>query len=267
MWHALDITRRRWYSDGVRRLLAPCVLAALAVILLPASQAGAAPPCAVTAVGKHTRGQVLNVTLSAGCPATGTQTGRLRYTQVPRISVLGRFSLNYATKRLTLRLPKAVWRNAAYGAVHTDAKTVITVTALPLRRVFGVGKAVIRGGFRASNGALVTWRQTVLVSPTHIEVGGFRISASFPGGRSMLVQVRMARSYCSHEACPFGASVGTESFTFPRTFTHATISSKTFFKDGSGITSVRETPTIMLRDRLTGRVLGRSDFLAVIRAS
>jgi hypothetical protein len=83
----------------------------------------------------------------------------------------------------------------------------------------------------------------------------------------MLVQVRMAKSYCSREACPFGATRGTESFTFPKTFTHATVSSRTFFQGGTGLQSVREVPIVMLRDRLTGAVLGRSDFLAIIRAS
>ena len=90
--------------------------------------------------------------------------------------------------------------------MHTDPQTVIHVTALPKRQVFGAGKMTIRGGFRASNGARVTWTQTVSVSPTHIQVGGIRISASFPGKRSMLVQVRMAKSYCSQETCPFGAT-------------------------------------------------------------
>ena len=243
------------------------MLAALAVALVPASQAGAAPSCAVTATGKHTRAQTLAVTLSSGCPATGTQTGRLRYTQVPGISVLGGFTLNYKTKLLTLTLPSAVWVNAAYGAMHTDPQTVIHVTALPKRQEFGAGKMTIRGGFRASNGARVTWTQTVSVSPTHIQVGGIRISASFPGKRSMLVQVRMAKSYCSQEACPFGATTGTQSFTFPKSFTHATMSSTTFFQDGTDFLSMRETPTIMLRDRLSGTVLGRSDYLAIIRAS
>ena len=243
------------------------MLAALAVALAPAPQAGAAPSCSVTAMGKHTRAQTLAVTLSSGCPATGAQTGRLRYTQVPGISVLGGFTLNYKTKLLTLTLPRAVWANAAYGAMHTDPQTVIHVTALPKREEFGVGKKTISGGFRASNGARVTWTQTVSVSSTHIQVGGIRITASFPGKRSMLVQVRMAKSYCSQEACPFGATTGTQSFTFPKSFTHATMSSTTFFQDGTGFLSMRETPTIMLRDRLRGTVLGRSDFLAIIRAS
>jgi hypothetical protein len=243
------------------------MLAALAVALLSAPQAGAAPSCAVTATGKHTRAQTLAVTLSSGCPTTGTQTGRLRYTQVPGISVLGGFTLNYRTKLLTLTLPKAVWANAAYGAMHTDPQTVIRVAALPKRQVFGAGTVTITGGFRAANGARVSWTQTVSVSSTRIQLGGIRISASFPGGRSMLVQVRMVKSYCSQEACPFGATTGTQSFTFPKTFTHATMSSTTFFQNGTGLLSVRETPTILLRDRLSGKVLGRSDYLAIIRAS
>jgi hypothetical protein len=243
------------------------VLAALAVMLAPSSQAGAAPGCAVTAAGKHTRAQSLAVTLSSGCPATGTKTGRLRYTQVPGISVVGRFTLNYGTKTLKLTLPRAVWRNAGYGAMHTDPQTVIHVKALPRRQVFGAGKTTISGGFHASNGARVTWTQTVSVSSTHIQVGGIRISAAFPATRPMLVQVRMAKSYCSLEACPFGSTNSTQSFTFPKTFTHATMSSNTFFQDGRGLQSMREVPIIMLRDRVTGAVLGRSDFLALIRAS
>jgi hypothetical protein len=243
------------------------VLAALAVSLLSSSPAGAAPACSVTATGKHTRSQVLAVTLSPGCPKKGVQTGRLRYTQFPGISVLGGFSLNYRTRQLTLTLPRAVGQNAAYGALHTDPKTTIHVTALPKRRVFGAGKTTIRGGFRASNGARISWTQTVTVSPTHIQLGGIRVTATFPGRRSMLVQVRMVKSYCSTESCPFGSTDTTESFAFPKTFTHATASSTTYFQDGAGIMSVREMPTVVLRDRLTGAVLGRSDFLAVIRAS
>jgi hypothetical protein len=259
--------RRWWYPRMVRRLLALSVPAALAVTLLPASQAGAAPSCSITGKGQHVRAQVLTVTLSSGCPATGTKTGNLRYTQYPGISVLGSFRLNYATKRLSLTLPRAVALNAGYTAMHTDPQTVINLTALPRRQVFGAGRVTITGGFRASNGARVTWTQTVSVSPTHIAVGGIRVRATFPGTRSMVIQVRMPKSYCSEEACPLDPTDRTDSFAFPKTYTHATATSTAYFQDGGGFRSIRESPTIVLRDRLSGNVLGRSDFLAIIRAS
>jgi hypothetical protein len=259
--------RMWWYPGTVRRLLALCVPAALAVTLLPTSQAGAAPSCSITGTAQHVRAQVVTVALSPGCPATGTKTGNLRYTQYPGTSVLGSFKLNYGTKRLALTLPRAVALNGGYTAMHTDPQTVIKLTALPKRQEFGAGKVTINGGFRASNGARVTWTQTVSVSSTHIQVGGIRVSATFPGTRSMVIQVRMPKSYCSQEACPSAATDRTDSFAFPKTYTHATATSTAYFQDGGGFLSIREAPTILLRDRLSGKVLGRSDFLAIIRAS
>jgi hypothetical protein len=84
----------------------------------------------------------------------------------------------------------------------------------------------------------------------------------------MVIQVHQIRQYCdTNRGCPFGTQSTTETSSFPAGFTHVTVDSALWFATGNGtLRSGRELPSIVLRSKRTGRVLGRSDFQAVIRA-
>ena len=83
----------------------------------------------------------------------------------------------------------------------------------------------------------------------------------------MTIQVHQDKSYCAAAPkCPFGHAVNTETYSFPPSFTSASITSASSFVTGPGnLVSGRELPVILLRDAATGRILGRSDLLAIIR--
>jgi hypothetical protein len=93
----------------VRRLLFLLTLAALGTAMLSAQPGSAAAACTAMARGGHLRSQVVSVTLSPGCPTTGSQTGNMRYSQFPGISALGSYTLNFATRKLSRTLPAAVY--------------------------------------------------------------------------------------------------------------------------------------------------------------
>ncbi len=265
----LDNAPLPWYPGGdVRRLLAVLTLAALGSAMLSAQTGSAAPACTATATGGHTRSQVIAVALSSGCPATGSQKGNLRYAQFPGISALGGYTINFATRRLALTLPTAVAPSAAYTALHTDVGLQVQVSAAPARQVSGDGRYAITGGFTASNGAVIHWTQRLAATPVRVGIGAIKVTATFPGARSMLIQVRQSVAYCAtSQTCPFGASSRVESFTFPAAYTHASLSSGAAFQTGTDLLWGSEEPSIVLRDRVTGRILGRSDLGAVVRSA
>ncbi len=247
-------------------------LAALGAVVAAASgSAVAAPPppaCTISAVGQHTRVQTLTVRTSAGCPTSGALTGRLTFSQFPHLTGFGPFTVQFADRTASVRLPPRFWLNAGWTAVYQDAANRFSVLATPSRHVFGLGRATIRGGFRALNGAVLAWAQTLSVARTRVDIGAVRISATFPGVRSMMIQVRRARSFCAQgHPCPYGAAAKVETSFFPATSTGAKMTTSSEFQSGPVFSSLHETLAIVLRDAGTGRVLGRSDVLAVIRAS
>ena len=140
--------------------------------------------------------------------------------------------------------------------------------ATPRRRLSGTGRLTITGGFTASNGAVVRWTQTLRATPDRVTLGSIHISATLPGTHAMVIQVHQIRQYCdTNRGCPFGTQSTSETTAFPAGFTRVTVDSALWFATGNGtLRSGREQPTIVLRSKRTGRVLGRSDFQAVIRA-
>jgi hypothetical protein len=247
------------------------LLTAVTVILAAlagrqAVQAGAAA-CTATASGHHTRSQLLTVHLSAGCPATGIATGTLAFAQYPALHGQTAFTINYAQATIALRLPATLSIAPAWTAHSATAALEVSVQATPKRHVFGAGKVTIRGGFTAANRAVVTWTQTLTATPDRITVGAFHVHAQFPGGRRMMIQVHQDRSFCATgRTCPFGRAVSTERYSFPASFTSASVTSALSFVTGQGtLLWTRELPVILLRDAASGRILGRSDLLAVVR--
>jgi hypothetical protein len=93
------------------------------------------------------------------------------------------------------------------------------------------------------------------------------VSASLPGSGSVVVAVHEVRQFCAtNRTCPFGLKTTTDRVAFPAAFTHVTVSSPLWFMTGAGtLLSGREQTTILLRSKRTHRILGRSDFQAVIR--
>ena len=83
----------------------------------------------------------------------------------------------------------------------------------------------------------------------------------------MLIQVHQDRSFCAAgRTCPFGRAVSTEKYPFTPSFTSASVTSASSFATGHGtLRWVRELPVILLRDAASGRILGRSDLLAIVR--
>ena len=83
----------------------------------------------------------------------------------------------------------------------------------------------------------------------------------------MVVAVHEVRQFCAtNKTCPFGLKTTTDRVAFPAAFTHVTVSSPLWFMTGAGtLLSGREQTTILLRSKRTHRILGRSDFQAVIR--
>jgi hypothetical protein len=222
--------------------------------------------CTVTAIGKHTRAQVLAAHLSAGCPASGTAGGALTFSQYPGIHGQTSFVVDYGERTLTLHLPATLSTAGGWKAHSAVPSLEVTVQATPKRHVFGSGKVLIRGDFTASNGAVVTWTQTVTATPDKITVGSFHVQARFKAGRRMMIQVHQDRSFCATgRVCPFGRATNTETYVFRASFTSASVTSSSSFTTGKGtLRWVRELPVILLRDAATGRILGRSDLLAVI---
>jgi hypothetical protein len=227
----------------------------------------AASTCTVTAAGKHTRHQVVAVHLSSGCPTAGQATGTLGFRQWPRIRGHAAFTLNFADRTLTLALPRALSVRPAWTAHGVTPSLSVTVKAAPKRRLSGRGSLTITGGFTASNGAVVKWRQTVRATPDRITIGSIHVTAGFPGTAAMVIEIHQVRQFCaSDRACPFGKRSSTETSAFPASFTRVTVDSALWFVTGKGnLLSGRERPTILLRSKRSGRILGRSDFQALIR--
>jgi len=230
------------------------------------AHAGAAA-CTATASGHHAREQLLAVHLSAGCPTTGSATGRLRFVQYPGIRGRTGFTLDFADATIAIRLPAALSVSPAWTAHSATDALAVSIRATPKRHVFGAGTLSITGGFNAANGAAVSWTQRLTATSDRITLGSFRIHATFPGGRRMVIQVHQNKSYCAAGAqCPFGQAVNTEIYSFPPSFTSASVTSQRSFVTGPGnLLWGRELPVILLRDAATGRILGRSDLLAVVR--
>ena len=84
----------------------------------------------------------------------------------------------------------------------------------------------------------------------------------------MVIVVHQQRQFCATgRSCPYGVRTSTESTTFPGRFTHATVDSSLWFAVADGtMRSGRERPTVLLKSKRTGRILGRSDFQALIKA-
>ena len=243
-----------------------------AVTVILAAFAGRQPAhagasaCTVTAVGQHTRDQLLTAHLSSGCPASGMAGGALTFSQYPGTHGQSNFVVDYARRTLAVHLPPALSTTAGWKAHSAVPSLAVTVQATPGRHVFGSGKVLIKGGFTADNGAVVTWTQTVTATPDRITVGSFHVQARFKAGRRMMIQVHQDRSFCaSGRVCPFGRATSTETYVFPASYTAAGVTSGNSFATGNGtLRWMRELPVILLRDAATGRILGRSDLLAVI---
>ena len=244
------------------------VVAAAAALSAGVRAGSAATGCSASARGAHTRSQTLHVKLSAGCPASGTATGTLRFSQWPGIHGRASFTLDYADATLRFRVPAGVSVKAAWSAHARQTGLSVTVKAAPRRRLAGTGRLTITGGFTASNGAVVRWRQTLRATRDRITLGPIHISATLPGTHAMVIQVHQIRQWCdTKRGCPFGRRTTTETSAFPASFTHVTVDSALWFATGNGtLRSGKEQPTIVLRSKRTGHVLGRSDFQAVIRA-
>ena len=244
------------------------VVAAAAALSADVRAGSAAAACTASARGQHTRSQTVHVSLSAGCPASGTTTGTLHFRQWPGIRGRAAFTLDFDSATLRFRVPHTVSVKPAWRA-HAGAGGVrVTVKATPRRRLSGTGSLTIAGGFTASNGAVVRWSQTLHATPDRVTLGSIHITASLPGTHAMVIQVHQVRQYCdTKRGCPFGMRTTTETSAFPARFTHVTVDSALWFATGNGtLRSGKEQPTIVLRSKRTGRVLGRSDFQAVIRA-
>ena len=111
----------------------------------------------------------------------------------------------------------------------------MSVQASPRRRLSGRGRYSINGGFAASNGAVVRWKQTVTATPNRVTLGSVHVSASLPGTGSMVVAVHEVRQFCAtNKTCPFGLKTTTDRVAFPAAFTHVTVSSPLWFRTGAG---------------------------------
>jgi hypothetical protein len=231
------------------------------------SRAGTAGACTATATGKHVRTQLLKVHLGGTCPVSGVAHGTLTFSQWPRIHADGVFALDYAAGTLWLRVPRKLSMKPAWSAHVGGAGLDVSVTASPRRRLSDRGRYSINGGFKASNGAVVRWKQTVSATPNRITLGSVHVSASLPGTRSMVVAVHEVRQFCAtNRTCPFGMKTTTDRVAFPAAYTHVAVSSPLWFVIGAGtLLSGREQTTILLRSKRTGRILGRSDFQALVR--
>ena len=258
-----------------RLLVLTVVTVMLAALAGRESAHAGAAACTATASGHHAREQLLAVHLSAGCPTTGSATGRLRFVQYPGIRGRTGFTLDFADATIAIRIPAALSVSPAWTAHSATDALSVSIRATPKRHVFGAGTLSITGGFKAANGAVVSWAQRLTATPDRITLGSFRIHATFPGGRRMTIQVAQNKSYCAAGAnCPFGQAVkpGTyrvvlsADYSFPQSFTSASVTSQRSFVTGPGnLLRGRELPVILLRDAATGRILGRSDLLAVVR--
>ena len=250
------------------RLLLLIVAAAVVALLSGTSRAGAGTAaCTATATGKHVRTQLLKVHLAGTCPVTGVAHGTLTFSQWPRIHADGVFALDYAAGTLWLRVPRKLSMKPAWTAHAATTALDVSVQAAPRRRLSDRGRYLIRGGFKASNGAVVRWHQTVTATPNRITLGSVHVSASLPGNGSMVVAVHEVRQFCAtNKTCPFGLKTTTDQVAFPAAFTHVTVSSPLWFVMGDGtLLSGREQTTILLRSKRTHRILGRSDLQALIR--
>lgn len=253
-----------------RLLLLLCVFAVAAPVAAAHARTAspAASACTATAAGKHTRAQTLKVKLSAGCPSSGTRSGTLGYRQYPSIAGHGAYTINYARRTLHLRVPDSLSVKPAWRAAATSRALAVRIEAAPARRLSGRGSYTITGGFTATNGAVVHWSQTVKATASKITFGSIHISASLPGRTAMVIVVHQQRQFCaSGRRCPYGVRAGTERSAFPASYTHATVTSASWFAIADGtLLSGRERPTILLESKQTGRILGRSDFQAMVKA-
>ncbi len=247
-------------------MIAAAALAALLSGSTSPAGAGTAA-CTATATGKHVRTQLLKVHLTGTCPVSGVSHGTLTFSQWPRIHADSVFALDYAAGTLWLGVPRKLSMKPAWRAHGVKAALDVAVQASPRRRLIGHGRYSINGGFRASNGAVVRWKQTVRATPSRVTLGSVHVSASLPGTGSMVVAVHEVRQFCAtNRTCPFGLKTTTDRVTFPAAFTHVTVSSPLWFMTGDGtLLSGREQTTVLLRSKRTGRILGRSDFQALIR--
>jgi hypothetical protein len=250
----------------------PLLLVTVALLALlsgtsPADAGTAA--CTATATGKHVRTQLLKVHLAGTCPVSGVAHGTLTFIQWPRIHADSLFALDYAAGTLWLRVPSKLSMKPAWSAHGVKAALDVAVQASPRRRLSGHGRYSINGGFAASNGAVVRWKQTVRATPSRVTLGSVHVSASLPGTHSMVIAVHEVRQFCAtNKTCPFGLNRTTDRVAFPAAFTHVTVSSPLWFMTGDGtLLSGREQTAILLRSKRTGRILGRSDFQALIRTN
>ena len=242
--------------------------AALLALLSGTSRAGAGTAaCIATATGKHVRTQLLKVHLAGTCPVSGVAHGTLTFGQWPRIHADGVYALDYAAGTLWLRVPRTLSMKPAWSAHGARPALDVSVQASPRRRLSGRGRYSINGGFAASNGAVVRWKQTVTATPNRVTLGSVHVSASLPGTGSWWSPcTRCGSSVPRTQTCPFGVKTTTDRVAFPAAFTHVTVSSPLWFRTGAGtLLSGRERTTILLRSKRTGRILGRSDFQALIR--
>jgi hypothetical protein len=250
------------------RLLLLFVAAALLAQLSGTSRAGAGTAaCTATATGEHVRTELLRVHLTGTCPASGVAHGTLTFSQWPGIHADSVFALDYAAGTLWLGVPRKLSMKPAWSAHAATAALDVSVQASPRRRLSGRGRYAIHGRFRASNSAVVRWHQTLTASPNRVTLGSVHVSASLPGSGSVVVAVHEVRQFCAtNRTCPFGLKTTTDRVAFPAAFTHVTVSSPLWFMTGAGtLLSGREQTTILLRSKRTHRILGRSDFQAVIR--
>jgi hypothetical protein len=247
----------------MRRLLLLAALAALAAGALPSpASAAPAPACIVTATGKHTRDQTLAIR-TAGCPAVGVVTGRLRFAQFPGLTGRRTFTLRFGRGTAAVHLPQHFWLRAGWTALFENADLRFSIRATPKRKVFARGAVLVAGRFTAG-ASHIQWRQPLRVQPARVTVGSVRVTAQFPGGTGKTIQVRRVRTFCT-DAGPCRSRTTVETFRFPPAFTSATAVTSSSFRGGSGFTSFRETLTVVLRSTRTGAILGRSDVLAVVR--
>jgi hypothetical protein len=94
-----------------RLLLLTAVTVILAALAGRQEARAGAAACTATGSGHHTRSQLLAVHLSAGCPSTGSGTGRLRFAQYPGLRGRTAFTIDYAAATIALRLPATLEKN------------------------------------------------------------------------------------------------------------------------------------------------------------
>ena len=246
------------------------LVAAMAATILTSSATAASAgtaPCSAVGTGKHTRAQVVKVKLAGDCPSTGTASGTLTFKQWPGIHD-ARPTLDYATSTLTTRVPRAVSLRPAWSVHHVTGGLDLSLAAAPKRQLRGHGSFRITGSFKARHGTIVVnWKQTVKATPGQVTFGSVHVNARLPGASSVILAVHEVRDFCaSNRTCPFAQKTTTEKHAYPANFVRATLDTAHWFHTGPGtMRSGREQTTVLLMSKRSGKILGRSDFQAVIR--